>query len=173
VFKGTYRYRVDPKGRIPVPPAFRPVLLGSGGRAVVTLVDQCLGVYAPNEWARLEDQLRALPAFSARAKALTRLLLSRAADVELDVQGRVLVPPNLRAAAEIKSEVVVIGVLDRFELWAPERWDGFLRESERLLDDVGADLAWPTAGPSTPAPAAVENPVSVTKSEATAKRPRR
>ena len=133
---------------------------------MVTLVDQCLGVYAPNEWARLEDQLRALPAFSARAKALSRLLLSRAADVELDVQGRVLVPPSLRAAAEIKAEVVVIGVLDRFELWSPERWDGFLRDSERLLDDVGSDLSWPGAPAPDPGP---EGP----RSEETAKRPRR
>jgi MraZ protein len=167
VFKGTYRYRVDPKGRVPVPPPFRPVLLAAGGRAVVTLVDQCLGVYAPNEWGRLEDQLRALPAFSARAKALSRLLMSRAADVELDVQGRVLLPPGLRSAAEIKAEVVVIGVLDRFEIWSPDRWDAFLRDSEQLLDDMGSDLAWPGA-PEGPRPGA-----PVLDGEGTAKRPRR
>lgn len=151
MFKGTYRYRIDAKGRVPVPPAFRGAFQETGGQAVATLVDQCLGVYAPREWARLEGQLRALPAFSAKAKALSRLLLSRAADVELDVQGRILVPPLLRAAAGLKDEAVVVGVLDRFELWAPERWDGFLAESERLLDDVSFDL-WPTGGPAPEPP---------------------
>jgi MraZ protein len=173
VFKGTYRYRVDPKGRVPVPPPFRPVLLAAGGRAVVTLVDQCLGVYAPGEWARLEDQLRALPAFSARAKALSRLLLSRAADVELDVQGRVLLPPGLRSAAEIKAEVVVIGVLDRFEVWSPDRWDGFLRESEKLLDDMGSDVSWFAPLPSPAAGETAKTSVTAPDGEGTAKRPRR
>ena len=171
MFKGTYRYKVDAKGRIPVPPAFRPAL-GDQGQAVVTLVDQCLGVYPPEHWNRLESQLLSLPPFSAKAKALSRLLLSRAADVEMDVQARILVPPSLRAAAQLKDEVVVVGVLDRFELWSPEIWDGFLKDSEKLLDDVGFDLAWPV-----PPPAPVENPVEKAPerapSEAKTKPPRR
>jgi MraZ protein len=167
VFKGTYRYRIDPKGRVPVPPAFRPAVQQG---AVVTLVDQCLAVYPPAEWARLENQLRALPAFSARAKALSRLLLSRAADVELDVQGRILVPPLLRASTGLKDEAVVIGVLDRFELWDPATWDGFLKDSERLLDDLSFDLASPLP-PVEPAPAA---PVAPAPSPAPPpRRPRR
>ena len=76
-------------------------------------------------------------------KALTRLLASRAADCEIDGQGRILLPPALRAAAGLARDAVVIGVLNRFEVWAPEAWDGFLRESERLLDDVSLDVQWP------------------------------
>ncbi len=152
MFKGAYRHRIDAKGRIPVPAAFRRRLADGHGRVVVTLLDQCLAAYPPSDWARLEEQLRALPAFSRPAKALTRLLLSRAADCALDVQGRILLPPALRAAAGLVREAVVVGVLNRFEVWAPETWDGFLRESERLLDDASFDLSWPLPAPADPSP---------------------
>jgi MraZ protein len=146
VFKGTYRHRIDGKGRLPVPAPFRRVLGALGAdRVVVTVLDQCLAVYAPTEWARLETQISSLPAFNRQVKALTRLLASRAADCDLDVQGRILLPPALRQAAALEREAVVIGALSRFEIWTPESWDGFLKESERLLDDVAFDLPWPPA----------------------------
>jgi MraZ protein len=148
VFKGTYRHRIDAKGRLPVPAAFRRVL-GDAGSVVVTQLDACLAVYPPSEWARLESQLAALPAFSKPVKALTRLLASRASDCEIDVQGRILLPPSLREAATLARDAVVVGVLNRFEVWAPETWDGFVRESERFLDDVSLDIQWPLP-PATP-----------------------
>jgi len=148
VFKGTYRLRVDPKGRVPIPAVFRR-LLGDAGLVVVTQLDQCLAVYAPSEWARLEGQLAALPAFNKQVKALTRLLASRAADCEIDAQGRVLVPPALRAAAGLDRDAVVVGVLNRFEVWSPQGWESFVSDSERLLDDVSLDIQWPLP-PTTP-----------------------
>jgi MraZ protein len=143
VFKGTYRYRIDGKGRLPVPTAFRRAL-GQGG-VVLTLLDECLAAYRPPEWQRLEARLRALPAFNKQARALTRLLTSRAADCTLDMQGRILLPPPLRHAAGLEREAVVVGVLDRFELWRPAAWDSFLHDSEKLLDDVSLELGWPAA----------------------------
>jgi division/cell wall cluster transcriptional repressor MraZ len=92
-----------------------------------------------------------LPAFSKPVKALTRLLASRAADCEIDVQGRILLPPSLRHAAGLGRDAVVVGVLNRFEVWSPESWDTFVRESERLLDDISLDIQWPLpAHTSTP-----------------------
>ena len=134
-----------------MPAAFRRVLATRGGdRLVATVLDQCLAVYPESEWERLEAQLRQLPAFSRDVKALTRLLASRAVDCELDVQGRILLPAALRKAADLADETVVVGVVDRFELWAPARWDDFLRESERLLDDVSLGVQWPAAAPPAP-----------------------
>jgi MraZ protein len=157
VFKGTYRHRIDPKGRLPVPAAFRRALAGEGAASVVvTPLDQCLAAYPPAEWSRLEEQLRALPAFSRPVKALTRLLASRAADCDFDVQGRILLPPPLRESAGLGQDVVVVGVLNRFEVWAPSAWDAFLRESERLLDDVALGVEWPL--PPSPPPGGSPSP---------------
>jgi MraZ protein len=150
VFKGTYRHRIDPKGRLPVPAAFRRGLGEQPApELVATPLDQCVACYPRDEWARLETQLHALPAFSKPVKALTRLLASRAVDCALDVQGRILLPAALRAAAGLAHEVVVVGVLNRFEVWAPEAWSDFVRDSERLLEDVSLDVQWPLVpGPS-------------------------
>jgi transcriptional regulator MraZ len=153
VFKGTYRYKIDPKGRLPVPAAFRRLLTeGGAGGLVVTLLDQCLAAYPPAEWSRLETQLAALPAFSRPVKALSRLLTSRAADCDLDGQGRILLPPALRQAAHLGRDAVLVGVLNRIEVWAPEAWDAFVRESERVLDDVSLEVQWPLppSGPEAP-----------------------
>jgi len=155
VFKGTYRYRIDPKGRVPVPPAFRRSLPEGRAGLVVTLLDQCLAVYPSSEWERLEGQLAALPAFSKTVKALTRVLTSRAADCELDVQGRILLPPSLREAAGLGAEAVVVGVLNRLEVWSPDAWQDFLHESERILEDASLDVQWPPA-PSAPVGGAPE-----------------
>jgi MraZ protein len=153
VFKGTYQHRIDPKGRLPIPAAFRREL-GDEGSVVATLLDQCLAVYPTAEWARLEAQLAALPAFSRQVKALTRLLTSRAAECEIDVQGRILLPIALRLAAGLERDATVIGVLNRFEVWSPGAWDGFVRDSERLLDDVSLDIQWPLPPAAAPAGAA-------------------
>jgi len=153
VFKGTYRHKIDPKGRLPVPAAFRKALgPAESARVVVTLLDQCLAAYPAPEWEKLEAQLRGLPAFSKQVKALTRMLASRAVDCELDVQGRILLPASLRLAAGLARDAVVVGVLNRFEVWAPDAWSSFVQESERLLDDVSLDIPWPLpqAGPPEP-----------------------
>jgi len=149
LFKGTYHLKIDPKGRLPVPAVFRREL--NGARLVLTPLDQCLAAYPPAEWGRLESQLHALPAFSRPVKALTRLLASRAVDCDLDVQGRILLPPWLRQTAGLAREATVVGVLNRFEVWAPAAWDAFVRESERLLEDASLEVQWPLP-PSPPAP---------------------
>jgi MraZ protein len=147
VFKGTYRHRIDAKGRLPVPAAFRRGLREArSATVVVTVLDQCLAAYPAQEWSRVESSLAALPPFDKRVKALSRLLSSRAVDCVLDVQGRILLPSALRAAAKLGREAVVAGVLNRFEIWEPALWSAFLADSERVLDDVSLDVAWPLPG---------------------------
>ena len=73
-------------------------------------------------------------------------------DYPLDVQGRILLPASLRASAKLAREAVVAGVLNRFEIWEPEAWAGFLADSERLLDDASLEVQWPL--PAVPVPAA-------------------
>ena len=149
VFKGTFEYRIDAKGRLPVPAPFRRVLEDGGEMGlVVTLHDQCLAVYPSGQWSRVEQQLLSLPPFAKATQALSRRLASQAADARLDVQGRILLPPVLRRAAGLSTDVTVIGVLNRFEVWSPEAWSAFLRDSEQLLGDAALNTVWP-APPST------------------------
>jgi MraZ protein len=155
VFKGCYRHRIDAKGRLPVPAAFRRVLRDERSPlVVVTPLDQCLAVYPAPEWSRLESSLAALPPFSKPVKALSRLLSSRAHECPLDVQGRILLPAVLRAAAKLEREAVVAGVLNRFEIWEPRAWSSFLTDAERVLDDATLDVAWPLPPAQAPAAAA-------------------
>ena len=147
MFKGTYRHRLDGKGRLPIPAAFRRGLATERIKGLVaTLVDQCVAIYPASEWQKLEDQLRSLPTFHRQTKALSRNLASRAVDCALDSQGRILLPPALRAAAGLRQEAVVVGVIDRIEVWSPGAWEDFLRDSERLLEDVSLEVAWPVPG---------------------------
>ena len=117
---------------------------------VVTLLDQCLAAYPP---CRVVAARGAAPR-AARLQP-TRQGPDAAArqpgrDCDFDVQGRILLPPPLRASAGLQQEAVVVGVLNRFEVWAPAAWEAFLRESERLLDDVALEVAWPL--PPAPPP---------------------
>ncbi|HEY7509612.1 MAG TPA: hypothetical protein VIG50_05125, partial [Vicinamibacteria bacterium] len=77
-----------------------------------------------------------------------------------DVQGRILLPHALRTAAGLQREVVVVGVLNRIELWSPDTWQTFLAEAERLLDDASLDVQWPPGGPASRGPAAPALPPS-------------
>lgn len=134
-----------------MPAAFRRLLASEPSSGLVlTALDQCLAAYPRNEWATVAHRLRALPSFNKSVKAITRLLASRAVDCDLDSQGRILIPPMLRETASLETEAVIVGVLDRFELWAPPVWDAFIKESERWLEQEESELPWPPA--TTPVP---------------------
>jgi MraZ protein len=137
MFTGTFEYRIDAKGRLPIPAPFRRSLEGAGQDTVVaTVLDQCLAVYPLPQWADLEKQLLSLQPFEKSSKALIRRLASQASPCSLDVQGRILLPALLRHAVGLEKDVRVVGVLTRIEVWRPDSWDVFLRDSEHLLDDV-------------------------------------
>ncbi len=143
VFKGTYRHRIDPKGRLPVPAAFRRTLAGEGvSSLVVTLLDQCLAAYPPGEWARLEAQLRRSPPSAGRSRP-SPACSSAAPRTAISTRRDASCCPCCCADAGLAQDVVVVGVLNRFEVWAPDAWEAFLRDSERLLDDVTLDVQWP------------------------------
>lgn len=121
MFIGEYSHTVDEKGRLIIPSKFRD---GLGSEFVVTKgLDGCLFVYDNNEWKVLEDKLRALPLTNKDARAFARYMLAGAAQVELDKQGRVLIPQVLRTFADLDKDVVLIGVGARVEIWNKEKWE--------------------------------------------------
>lgn len=122
MFMGEYNHTIDAKGRLIVPSKFREAL---GDEFVVTKgLDGCLFVYDNTEWQVFEEKLKTLPLTNKEARQFVRFFLAGAASVEVDKQGRILLPSVLREFAELAKDVVLIGVASRIEIWSRERWEG-------------------------------------------------
>lgn len=135
---GEYQHNIDPKGRLFIPVKFRE---GLGENFVVTKgLDNCLFVYSMSEWSNLEAKLKALPFTKADARAFTRLFFSGAMECELDKQGRILLPANLREYAKLDKETVVIGVSTRVEIWSKERWDHYNEQAGEEYENLAEKL---------------------------------
>lgn len=129
MFMGEYNHTIDPKGRVIVPAKFRESL---GDEFVVTKgLDGCLFVYDNEEWHVFEEKLKGLPITNKDARSFVRFFLAGATTVEVDKQGRILLPNVLREFAGLDKDAVLIGVASRVEIWSKERWDG-----EASYDDM-------------------------------------
>lgn len=138
MFRGVSNITVDAKGRVAMPTRHRDRLLEiCEGQLVVTVdVDHCLLLYPYQEWERIEDKLSSLSSLNRKARSLQRLLIGHATEIELDSNGRILLPPPLREFAGIERRAVLIGQGKKFELWDEERWT---RNRERWLAEYDGD----------------------------------
>ncbi len=120
MFTGEYRHAVDDKGRVAVPVRFRAEL--AGGAFVSKWIDGCLALHPRAAWDALATKVGALPIADAGARVFQRHIFGTAFEIEIDRQGRLVVPAVLREFAGLGEEVVVVGSRDHLELWAPDRW---------------------------------------------------
>ncbi len=135
VFKGEYHYSLDEKGRVVLPPKFRRAL---GNAVVVTRgLDECVFVYSPQEWGRFEKKLRGL---SINKRDFVRFILASAEDVEVDRQGRMMIPAHLRRFAKIDREAVVVGVINRLEVWGKENWLKYIEKAQTETPRLAAQM---------------------------------
>jgi MraZ protein len=141
MFRGATKVTLDAKGRMVIPSRYREELMERAQGKVIFTVDkdQCLLLYPLPEWEQVERKLMSLPSMHARSRRLQRLMVGHATDVELDGQGRVLVPPELREFAGLEQRGMLIGQGNRFELWDETRWAG-RRDLWLNGDDSGTDL---------------------------------
>lgn len=138
MFMGEFHHALDPKGRIFVPAKFRETL---GDRCVVTRgLDQCLFVYTTDEWSAMEEKLRKLPMTQSDARAFVRFFFSGAVDVELDKQGRIMLPGNLREYAGLTKEAVVVGVSSRFEIWSKDVWERYMESAAQSFEAIAEKI---------------------------------
>ena len=139
MFIGEYQHATDDKGRIAVPAKFRGSL---GERAIVTRgLDRCLFLFATADWEKLAEKLIALPLAQADARAFSRLMLAGAMEVELDSQGRILLPDYLRTYAEIGKQAVVAGLYNRIEIWNDAAWKKYKEGAEAESDGIAEKLS--------------------------------
>jgi MraZ protein len=119
MFTGEYNHSIDGKGRVIVPSKFREQL---GEEFVVTKgLDGCLFVYPKSEWEGIEEKFRGLPS-NGETRRFMRFFFAGAATLEVDKQGRILIPPNLREHADLQKDIVSAGVFNRVEIWNKDRW---------------------------------------------------
>ncbi len=132
MFMSEYNHTVDAKGRLIIPSKFRELL---GEEFVVSKgMDGCLFVYANEDWNAFEQKLTALPLINKEARQFARFFLAGAAQVELDKQGRILLPANLREFAGLDKDVVLVGVGSRIEIWSKEKWESMATDEN--MDDI-------------------------------------
>lgn len=121
MFYGEYSHTIDIKGRLTIPTKFRYLL---GDDFYITReLDGGLTIYDKSKWAELENKLNNLPITDTKARDLRRFYLGSSCPCEVDKQGRVLIPLALRTHANLKQEVVIVGVGDHIELWDKKLWD--------------------------------------------------
>lgn len=138
MFKGEYQHALDEKNRLTVPSKFRE---GLGDSFVITRgLDNCLFAYPAEEWSKLEEKLKALPFTRSDARSFARFFFSGAVDAEVDKQGRVIVPSNLKEHAKIDRDVVIIGVATRVEIWAKAEWEAFREKTEASYEEIAEKI---------------------------------
>lgn len=140
VFKGVSAIKLDANGRFAIPSKHREKLREMGVARLVITVDRdgCLLIYPESEWEKIEEQLLALPSMNKQARFVQRLLLGHASECELDAQGRVLLPGELREVARLKKDAVLIGQGRKFELWDRRLWSA--RRDDWIEQDGGTQF---------------------------------
>lgn len=137
---GEFRHTLDDRSRVAVPVRFRARL--AQGATLARWLDKCLGLFPHEEWEELAAKLRALPLTNPNAREFARFMSSGAVDVELDKQGRILVPGYLREyAGLVEGEVIVVGALNRLEIWAPTAWLPYRSKIEDEPEALAEHLA--------------------------------
>ena len=138
MFIGEYSHNLDEKGRLAIPKKFRQDL--SKGAVVTRGLDNCLFLYTKSEWKKLADKLATLPFSQANARAFARLMLAGAMDVNIDSQGRIMVPDYLRSFAGLKKSIIVAGLYNRLELWDQKNWEEYKSRTERESNAIAEQM---------------------------------
>lgn len=139
MFIGEYTHNLDEKGRLSIPVKFRRDL--SKGAVVTRGLDNCLFLYTKTEWEKLAEKLAALPFSQSNSRAFSRLMLAGAMDIEIDKQGRVVLPEYLRMFADLKKNVVLAGLYNRAEIWDEEKWKIYKNQTEANSNEIAEKLA--------------------------------
>ena len=134
MFRGSSFHTIDSKGRIIIPARFRDVIKAQGSNGVmVSRMDGGLVAYPYDEWHKIETRILSLAEKSENMRRFRRVFIGGAFECSCDKQDRILIPQNLRQYSEIEKEIVLVGVLDHFEIWSRKSWD---RENIHLEKDM-------------------------------------
>ena len=141
-FLGEFEVPVDDKGRIFLPAELRRNIEPEADETLVVVrgLDGCLTAHPKHLWSQIATKILCLPQTEQKVRLYYRGMLSQAAEVKLDRQGRASVPRKLLERAGIDDRMVVIGALDRLEFWQPDAWKQYLQQAEATLEEVAETL---------------------------------
>ena len=140
-FRGHSLRSLDPKGRLMLPPEFRERIAeeSSEGKAVLTILDDCVVGFTDSEWACVESEMAKIKNPSKQLRNFKRKFISGSETVQIDKQGRISVPAHLREYGKLDKEIVVAGVGSYFEIWNKEEFDELLKQQD--IDEVSEELS--------------------------------
>ncbi len=129
LFRGRSAHTLDTKGRLSIPARFRDVLVAKyDQRLIITNLPYCLVAYPYEEWRRIEERFSQEPLQRPEVQRFLRFFIASAVECSLDKQGRILIPPHLREEVGIERDVILLGLLNRFEIWSKERLEEELKQ---------------------------------------------
>ena len=138
MLSGEYRHSIDLKGRIIIPSKIRDEM---GSKIVITRgLDGCLFGYNEKNWNTIMEKLNTLPFTKKDARNFTRFMTSGAITLEFDKQGRVNIPNYLNEYANLVKDVVIVGVINRIEIWSKDKWEEFMNNNIESLSDISENL---------------------------------
>jgi MraZ protein len=138
MFLGEYNHNLDEKGRLAIPVKFRNEL--AGGAVVTRGLDECLFLYTKQEWEVIARKISRLPVSQKNTRAYSRLMLAGAMEVELDKQGRIVLPEYLRQYSGLTKKAIVAGLYNRIEIWDKEKWEDYKKNTEKQSDEIAEKL---------------------------------
>lgn len=138
MFIGEYQHSLDFKKRVALPAKFRSDF--KKGAVITRGLDNCLFVYPKSEWEKIADKLGSMPVGEKATRSFVRLMLAGAVDVNLDSQGRILIPEYLKEYSKIKKEITVAGLFNRLELWDSKLWEKYKKMAEKDQDKIAEEL---------------------------------
>jgi len=142
LFKGQFLHSIDSKGRLSIPARLRKSVLQEADNSfVMTLgIGKCIEVYPKDQWELIEAKLLKLNFFDPTEARLLRIMLQNANEDTMDAQSRILIPQSLLDYAGIKSEVKIIGILKKIELWEPETYEAYMASSPETFEQIASQV---------------------------------
>ncbi|MBQ4833846.1 division/cell wall cluster transcriptional repressor MraZ [Pseudoalteromonas sp. MMG010] len=135
MFRGASSLSLDDKGRFAVPMKYRDTLLSEDQGTVICTValhDPCLWLYPLAEWIEIESRLAKISTMDPRARRMQRMLLGNATEYQLDKNGRILLAPTLRGHAQLGKKIMLVGLINKFEIWDEARWHEQMRQDTEI-----------------------------------------
>ena len=143
MFSGRYNHAIDDKGRIKVPQKIKDSLVSvyDDTSVVITNLDKCLVAYPLEEWRKLEEKALKLPSMQKDVLEFLRYFFSGAEEVELDKMDRIHIPQSLKLSGNLNKEAVIVGIINRFEIWDRDLWDVNFQGARSNFESIAATMA--------------------------------